>query len=63
MAKVKIIVEVEGGVVNGVFSNLKSEDCEVEILDWDNAQVDENAEKQAEEIAKRIEKEHLNQIC
>lgn len=50
----KINIVVSGGNVVSVFSNKKG--IEVEVLDHDNAAVDEEAEKEAVKLEKKTEK-------
>jgi uncharacterized UPF0146 family protein len=34
--KLKVIVEIEGGLVTDVTSNLKQDDIDLYVVDWDN---------------------------
>ena len=51
--KIRIIVVVEGGVVQSAYSNGLSVD--IDILDWDNASCEEDVERDAEYEALDIE--------
>ena len=32
----KIVIEVSGGNIQGIFSTPDAEDCEIYVIDWDN---------------------------
>lgn len=49
----EIIIVVEGGCVQAVFSN--NPDIKVSLCDWDNGEVDDDAKKECEELSARCE--------
>lgn len=50
----KVIIEVSGGVVQGVYCRNKN--IEVELVDWDNARDDEEYEKECKNIMRNVDK-------
>ena len=49
----KVIIEVQGGIVQTVHARNKN--IEVEVIDWDNAEQDEEYERWAKKRYKQIE--------
>ena len=59
----KVIVEIEGGLVTAVTTNLKQDDIDLYVVDWDNINAGddvpdaswyiENPESDVEEILKK----------
>ena len=50
----KVIIEVNGGVVQAVYTRNKN--IEVELVDWDNAAVDPEYEEDCKFIMERVSK-------
>jgi len=50
----KVIIDVKGGLVQAVFTRNKN--IEVEVIDWDEAEQNEEYSKWAEKRWKQIEK-------
>ena len=48
MKNIRLVIEVKGGNVQNVFST--SPDVEIDVMDWDNAESDENTRERCEEL-------------
>jgi len=63
--KVDIIIEVSGGVVVAVYTNLPEEKINLQLQDWDNreAECDKNYNSEREQLEFEDEVQFMTQIC
>jgi hypothetical protein len=56
----KICIEVDGGVVQGVFADEEGKNIQVELIDWDNIRLQVTSDIEADEQRMKTIEEDMN---